>query len=90
MAAVLDAAVELAGWTPGVGQTGQGIGVALGYDANTYVAEVARVEVDEETGEVFARQFHVAVDCGLLVNPEAATTRLRGRWCWAPVQRCAR
>lgn len=78
MAAVLDAAVELAGWTPGVGQTGQGIGVALGYDANTYVAEVARVEVDEATGEVFVRQFDVAVDCGLLVNPEAASHQVEG------------
>jgi isoquinoline 1-oxidoreductase len=78
MAAVLDAAVELAGWTPGVGQTGQGIGVALGYDANTYVAEVARVELDEETGEIFVRQFDVAVDCGLVVNPEAATHQCEG------------
>lgn len=78
MAAVLDAAVELAGWTPGVGQTGQGIGIALGFDANTYVAEVARVELNEETGEVIVRQFDVAVDCGLIVNPEAAKHQIEG------------
>ena len=78
MAAVLDAAVELAGWTPGVGQTGQGIGVALGFDANTYVAEVARVELDEETGEIMVRQFDVAVDCGLVVNPEGAMHQIEG------------
>ncbi len=78
MAAVLDAVVDLAGWTPGVGQTGQGIGVALGYDANTYVAEVAKVELDEETGEVMVRHFDVAVDCGLLVNPEAAKHQVEG------------
>ena len=78
MAAVLDAVVEKAGWKPGVGQTGQGIGVALGFDADTFVAEVAKVELDEETGEVFARQFYVAVDCGLVVNPEAATHQLEG------------
>lgn len=78
MAAVLDAVVEKAGWTPGVGQTGQGIGVALGFDANTYVAEVAKVELDEETGEIFVRHFDVAVDCGLVVNPEAATHQVEG------------
>lgn len=78
MAAVLDAAVEKAGWTPGVGQTGQGIGVALGYDANTFVAEVARVELDEETGQIHVRHVDVAVDCGLIVNPEAVTHQVEG------------
>lgn len=78
MAAVLDAAVEAAGWTPGIGQTGQGIGVACGYDATTYVAEIAKVELDEETGEVFARQFWAAIDCGLVVNPLAATIQTEG------------
>lgn len=78
MAAVLDAVVEKAGWTPGVGQTGQGIGVALGYDANTYVAEIAKVELDEETGEIMVRHFDVAIDCGLIVNPEAVKHQVEG------------
>lgn len=78
MAAVLEAAVEKAGWTPGVGPTGQGIGVALGFDANTYVAEVARVELDEGTGEIRVRHVDVAIDCGLVVNPEAATHQVEG------------
>lgn len=78
MAAVLEAAVEKAGWTPGVGPTGQGIGVALGFDANTYVAEVARVELDEGTGEIRVRHVDVAIDCGLVINPEAATHQVEG------------
>lgn len=78
MAAVLDAAVEKAGWTPGVGQTGQGIGVALGFDADTFVAEVARVELDEASGEIFVRHVDVAIDCGLVVNPEAVTHQVEG------------
>ena len=78
MAAVLEKAVEMAGWTPGVGSTGQGIGVALGFDANTYVAEVARVELNEETGEVRVRHVDVAIDCGLVVNPGAATHQVEG------------
>ncbi|MEJ7839295.1 MAG: molybdopterin cofactor-binding domain-containing protein, partial [Thermomicrobiales bacterium] len=49
MAAVLEAAVAQAGWTPGIGSTGQGIGIALGFDANTCVAQIARVEVDQST-----------------------------------------
>ena len=78
MQAVMDAAVELAGWTPGVGVTGQGIGIALGYDATTYVAEIAKVEVDQSTGEIFAKHFDVAVDCGLVINPEAVKHQLEG------------
>lgn len=78
MEAVMDAAVEKAGWTPGVGPTGQGIGIALGFDANTYVAEIAKVEIDNETGEVLVRHFDVAVDCGLVLNPEAVKHQLEG------------
>lgn len=78
MIAVMDAAVEKAGWTPGVGVTGQGIGIALGFDANTYVAEVARVEVDQSTGEILVRHVDVAVDCGLIVNPLGVTHQVEG------------
>ena len=78
MAAVLEAAVEKAGWTPGVGSTGQGFGVALGFDANTYVAEVAKVELDEETGEVHVRHVDVAIDCGLVVNPLGVKHQVEG------------
>lgn len=78
VAGVLDAVVEKAGWEPGVGQTGQGIGVALAFDANTYVAEVAKIELDEETGEIMVRHFDVAIDCGLIVNPEAVKHQVEG------------
>jgi nicotinate dehydrogenase subunit B len=78
MATVLQAAVEQAGWEPGVGQTGQGIGVACAFDANTYVAEVARVELDEETGEILVRHIDVAIDCGMVVNPEAVRHQVEG------------
>lgn len=78
MMAVMDAVVEKAGWTPGVGSTGQGIGIALGFDATTFVAEVAHVEVDESTGEIKVRHFDVGVDCGLVINPEAVKHQLEG------------
>lgn len=44
--AVLEAAVEKAGWQPGVGWTGQGVGVAISFVNDTYIAEVAQVAVD--------------------------------------------
>jgi len=78
MAAVLDAVVEKSGWKPGVGSTGQGFGVALGFDAETYIAEVARVEVDKSTGEIMVKHFDVGVDCGLVINPEAVKHQLEG------------
>ncbi|CAA9562500.1 MAG: Isoquinoline 1-oxidoreductase beta subunit [uncultured Thermomicrobiales bacterium] len=78
MMAVMDAALAKAGWTPGVGSTGTGYGIALGFDANSYVAEVARVEIDQNTGEVFVRHVDVAIDCGLVINPEAVKHQVEG------------
>ena len=78
MTAVLEAVVKKAGWKPGVGVTGQGIGIALGFDATTFVAEVARVEVDQSTGEIMVKHVDVAIDCGLIVNPEAVKHQAEG------------
>jgi CO/xanthine dehydrogenase Mo-binding subunit len=78
MAAVMDAVISKAGWKPAVGRTGKGLGIALGFDANSYVAEIARVELDEETGEIFVRHVDVAIDCGLVVNPEAVKHQVEG------------
>ena len=78
MQAVMEAAVAKAGWTPGVGSTGQGIGIALAFADETYVAEVAKVAVDPTSGQIQVQDFYVAADCGLVVNPEAATNQLEG------------
>ncbi len=78
MEAVMDAVVKKSGWKPGVGMTGQGIGIALGFDATTFVAEVAQVEVDQKTGEIMVKHVDVAIDCGLIVNPGAVTHQVEG------------
>ncbi|HEU0164494.1 MAG TPA: molybdopterin cofactor-binding domain-containing protein, partial [Thermomicrobiales bacterium] len=78
MKAVLDAVVAKADWKPGVGSTGQGIGVALAFADETYVAEVAKVQVDADSGQVKILHFDVAIDAGLIVNPEAATHQAEG------------
>lgn len=78
LAALMHAAVDASGWTPGIGSTGEGFGLALGFDANTYIAEVAKVEVDTETGEFKVLSFHAAVDPGLAVNPEGVKHQIEG------------
>ena len=78
MAAVLDAVVKKAGWTPGVGSTGQGVGVALAFDGNSYVAEIAQVKVDDSTGVISVTHFDAAIDCGLAVNPQGVTDQVEG------------
>lgn len=78
MQGVLDAVIEKAGWQPGVGSTGEGFGLALGFGEGTWVAEVAQVAVDESTGKIRVKHVDVAVDCGLVVNPEAARHQIEG------------
>jgi nicotinate dehydrogenase subunit B len=78
LAAVMRAAVQKAGWTPGVGSTGQGVGIGLDFQDDTYVAEVARVAVDRATGKVRVERVDVAIDCGLVVNPDAARCQIEG------------
>jgi isoquinoline 1-oxidoreductase beta subunit len=81
MAAVLQKAVEQAGWTPGVGATGQGIGVGLVLDANSYVAEVAHVQLDTSTGVISVERIDCVIDCGLIVNPEGVRHQVEGGIC---------
>jgi nicotinate dehydrogenase subunit B len=76
--AVLNAAVKQAGWQPGVGVTGKGIGVAASIADGTYVAEVAQVAVDKVTGKVTVKHVDVALDCGLVVNPAAVESQVEG------------
>jgi len=78
MLAVMHAAVQKAGWTPGVGRTGQGYGLALDFGDGTYVAEVARVSLDPSSGLPRLDHIDVAVDCGLVVNPAGARCQIEG------------
>jgi isoquinoline 1-oxidoreductase beta subunit len=78
MLAVMRAAVQKAGWRPGVGRTGQGIGLALDFANGTWVAEVARVAVDEPNGVIRVQHIDVAADCGLVVNPAGARLQIEG------------
>jgi nicotinate dehydrogenase subunit B len=77
--AVLEAVAKEYGWdrrpspkAPGAGNTLTGRGVAYSFRNQTVVAQIAEVEVDRQTGRVWARRLVCAHDCGLVINPEGA------------------
>jgi CO/xanthine dehydrogenase Mo-binding subunit len=98
--AVIKAAAEKAGWQPRPSprrdQTGSkvsGRGMAYAERNGTRVAVVAEVDVDRETGKIWARKFTVAHDCGLIINPDGLTKTIEGnvvqglsRTVWEEVQ----
>jgi nicotinate dehydrogenase subunit B len=74
--AVLKAAADAYGWDPrpspkpiAKGAILSGRGVAYSFRGQTVVAQIAEVEVNRETGHVWAKRLVCAHDCGLIVNP---------------------
>jgi isoquinoline 1-oxidoreductase len=78
MIGVWKAVADLFGYTPGKHPTGRGIGLACGTDVDSYVAHMAEVKVDKNTGKVEVVRVAVAQDMGLAVNPEGATIQMEG------------
>jgi len=75
--AVLDLAAKQAGWGRPL-PAGHGRGVSLLYSGwDTYVAEVAEVEVST-AGEVRVHRVVCAVDCGTVVNPDIVKAQIEG------------
>jgi nicotinate dehydrogenase subunit B len=75
--AVLEAAAKAYGWDPRPSpkQTGKddvltGRGVAYSFRGETVVAQIAEIEVNRQTGHVWAKRLVCAHDCGFVVNPE--------------------
>jgi len=56
----------------------RGCGIALGSDAGTYVALIAEVEVDPNTGVVQVIRIVCAQDMGQVVNPHGASVQTEG------------
>ncbi len=80
MLATLKAAAETYGWDSAVAprKNGRGRGLACGIDAETYVALIADVTVDPETGAVKVDRVVCAQDMGLVVNPDGARMQMEG------------
>ena len=80
--ACIKAAAEKFGWDPRPSPRGDkpsgssgdiltGRGIAYAYRSQTVVATIVEVEVNKQTGRIWAKRIVVAHDCGLVINPEA-------------------
>jgi len=78
--AVVKAAADKAGWQARTSpqKTLQGRGIAFAERNGTAVAAVAEVEVERNTGRVWARRVVVAHDCGLVINPQGLRYTIEG------------
>jgi len=85
-AELLQALAELANWKPQTsrpapaGDVARGRGLAfVKYElVRTYVGAVADVEVNLKTGRVTVTKFHVAHDCGQIINPDGLRNQIEG------------
>ena len=78
MIKVLKAAAEKFGWEASPAPSGRGFGVACATDVGAYVATMAEVEVDQESGKVRVKRIVCAQDMGLAINPEGAKIQIEG------------
>ena len=78
MIAVLKAAADKFGYIPAKNPSGRGYGVACGTDVGTWVAHIAEVKVDKNTGHVQVVRVACAQDMGLCVNPQGTTIQMEG------------
>jgi nicotinate dehydrogenase subunit B len=76
--AVLKAVADAYGWDSrpsprprGSGNILTGRGIAYSFRGQTIVAQIAEVEVNRQTGHVWAKRLVCAHDCGLVVNPQS-------------------
>ena len=77
---------KLANWQPKTqlarpaGDVVAGRGMAyIKYElVRTYVGAVADVEVDKRSGKVTVKKFHVAHDCGQIINPDGLRNQIEG------------
>jgi nicotinate dehydrogenase subunit B len=79
--AVLQAAADKAGWAPGKqgdGQRGRGLAFCRYKSIGMYAAAVVDVEVDRNSGVIKVPRVVMAVDLGLVVNPDGAKNQLEG------------
>jgi isoquinoline 1-oxidoreductase len=78
MIGVLKAVADKFGYIPGKTPSGRGIGIACGTDAGTWVAHMAEVKVDKNTGAIEVVRVACAQDMGLCVNPQGAVIQMEG------------
>jgi len=75
---VLLAAADRFGRTFEKTPSGKGYGIAITYYLGTYVATMAEVKVDKNSGHVSAERVVCAQDTGEVINPEGARMQIEG------------
>ena len=78
MVRVLKAAADKFGWKPARAPSGRGHGVVCLDYLNTYLAAMAEVKVDRDSGRIRVNRIVAAQDMGLIVNPEGARRQMEG------------
>ena len=58
--------------------TGRGVSYVKYELARTYIAAVAEVEVNRNTGAIRVLRFYVAHDCGQIINPDGLKNQIEG------------
>jgi len=58
--------------------TGHGLAYVKYELVRTYVGAVAEVAVNRKTGELAVKRFHVAHDCGQIINPDGLRNQIEG------------
>jgi isoquinoline 1-oxidoreductase len=78
MRSVLQAAARQFDWQPAKPPSGRGFGISCGIDAETYVAAMAQVDVNRQSGHIEVKRVVCAQDMGQVVNPQGATIQMEG------------
>jgi CO/xanthine dehydrogenase Mo-binding subunit len=78
MRVVLQAAAKQFEWKPARTPSGRGVGVACAIYSGTYVATMADVAVDKDTGNVQVKRVVCAQDQGVTVNPDGSRQQMEG------------
>jgi isoquinoline 1-oxidoreductase beta subunit len=73
---VLELATEKAGWGQAL-PAGRGRGVSLQFAFDTYLSQVAEVEVAFD-GSIRVHRIVCAVDCGIAINPDTIAAQVEG------------
>jgi isoquinoline 1-oxidoreductase len=73
---VLEAAMARFGWEGAPAPSRRGVGLAVGLDVGSYVGLC--LELDLQGAEIRVKRAAVALDCGLVVNPEGARNQVEG------------
>ncbi len=73
---VLERAAEAHGWSAAAQPSHTGAGVAVGLDVGSYAATC--VQLDVQGAEVRVERVTVALDCGLVLNPDGVVNQAEG------------